>query len=237
MAVKVGIQDLMTALQRAGVPFGNSQSMETASQGLGATVQNDLYSNDPALNALRSAYRSQLDQVAQADQALSKVYSDPNSPLFTNNVYAREKLISGAHNTTSNAVRTLGSAGKSRKSELDQEANQAESEYKFMTAVQKREEQRAAKLAKQGNKSTVAPGTNKKLNQSGLQDPQSIDTFLNAPAKFQDQFIRDYQRGKYDNPDKSVNDALSQYNEIYNPKKKTARTPEQNAKLLEEAFK
>jgi len=205
MAIKVGAQDLMASLQKAGVPFGNAQAMQQATPGLASNIQTDLYANDPALQAMRNTFQSQLAQVAEMDKKLSSVYSDPNSPLFTNNIYAREKIVSGAHGTNSNAVRSISSMGRSRKSELDQQANEAVTLYRQLTAMQNKEEAIASKAVKSSGKKGTSQkvansvGRTQQLKQqkwelAGLSDPDAIAVFERAPVDFQNQWVREYQK-------------------------------------------
>lgn len=152
MAVKVGIDELMKSLQKAGVPFGNSAAMQGAQPGLGQAIQGQVYGQDTQLPELRSNYMSQLDQIHQMDKKLAGVYGDPSSQLYIENPMNRERVISGASNTGYKAVSGVNSRIKQRKSELDQTVTQALSYYKELTTLQAREEARAEKLAKEAER-------------------------------------------------------------------------------------
>lgn len=149
MAYKVPVQALMASLQKAGVPMQGSDAMQGATPGLGQTISSQVQSADTVGPQIKANFLKQLDQVAQMDQKLGAVYSDPTSPLHTNNVYAREKIISGAHSTNSSAVKNLAGKYQDHQKSLDDQVSETVDLYKQLTALQAKEEARAEKLAKE----------------------------------------------------------------------------------------
>lgn len=149
MAYKVPVQDLMKSLQSAGAPFGNSQAMEGATPGLGQAIQSQVRGADTVGPQIKQKFMDQLAQVAHMDQKLGAVYADPTSPLYTDNVSAREKIISGAHSTNSQAAKTIAGRLESHQKGLDDQVNETVDLYKQLTAMQKREEANAEKAAKE----------------------------------------------------------------------------------------
>lgn len=149
MATRVPISDLMASLQKAGAPFGNSAAMQQATPGLQDTLTQQITQADPYGPQLKDNFMKQLSQVAEMDQKLNSVYSDPTSPLFTNNIMAREKIRSGAYNTGSSAVGNLAKRYKENEKSIQQQVKDTLDHYKQLTALAAKEEDRAERLIKE----------------------------------------------------------------------------------------
>ncbi len=205
MAVGSSPLELLTALQKAGAPInGTSYDMSAAIPGLKQNVQDTVYGQDTVVPDLRNKYKGQLDALAAMDQKLAGVYGDPSSPLYIERASSRQSAISGARNTGQKEVGRIQTQAKTRKSELDTQVNDAVSLFRQLEAVQKQEENLAAKAAKSSNKKTASQKAadastraqaikQKQWDLAGLSDSDAIATFERAPKDFQDQWVREYQ--------------------------------------------
>lgn len=203
------VQELNDVLSKSNLPFGDSAQMQQAQPFARQQLGQQVMGQDTQLPQISQDYKTKLDAIAQMDKKLSGVYGDPTSQLYIENPMAREQAIYAPRSTGQRELSRIDSMFQGRQKELDQTVNEAFNVYKQLTTLQSREEARAKKLAKGGKKKTTSSKVTDSLQRSqelqrqrlqlaGIASDTGInedaaDIFLNAPTKFQEQLIRDFQ--------------------------------------------
>lgn len=212
----VSYTELMRVLQKTGAPMGDSSAMDAASPALRDSVSQNVQPDRSRSSGFKSSYMDQIHKIAQMDQKLGNLYSDPTSELYMENPLQREKAMSGARNTYQNAANDLGNESNKAYNDETREAestiDDAVSLYKQLTAQQKREEAELKKLQKEADKASKKSGSgkskdlaqkvadslsrseetkNQRLDLAGIHNNEAANIFFNAPKAFQDTWIRD----------------------------------------------
>lgn len=197
MASNISINELLDVLKKTGAPFDTSGNMANASPFLGEKVRGQVYGQDTVLPGLKKKYHGQLDQIAQMDQKLGSLYSDPSSNLFIANPVARERLKAGASQTGYQAASGVQSEIKQQTSQLDQEVQDTMSLYTRLQQLQAKQEAETEKESKRlesENKKTTAASTKAQTAQKKQVDQYLKDTGQDITNKAQiyNQKARDY---------------------------------------------
>lgn len=216
----VSFQELTDVLQKSGLPFGNSEEMDKASLYAEDQIRGQIPMADFGGEGIKQARMQQIAQIAQMDQKLAGVFSDPSSDLYIERASSREPIRSSAYSTGHGAVSNITNLYKTRKAEAERElelkVDKAVSMYSKLTTLQAREEarlEREAKKTGKGNSSTVNQAISQikkgRYDLAGLVDPDAIAVYERTPADFQKQWVTEYQQA-IENGDASV-DASENY--------------------------
>ncbi len=260
----VSYDELTSTLQKSGLPLGNSVAMQQATPFGRQAIQGQVFGQDTQLSGFKNEYKSKLDALAQADQKLGAVYSDPSSKLYIEHPLQRERLLTGGPRAT--GQKELGRVTdmyKSREKDLDDQVEETFSLYKQLENLQSQEEARIKRLEKEMAKgakkgSQAAKGISDKISDSknrkyeleshrlslaGIENQGAADAFLKKTKPFQEQFIRDYQlvKDKVNLPGgwqpSDIDKAFKEFDtkKILTPKK-APKTKTNNLDKLKQAF-
>lgn len=146
------VQDLLAALQKTKLSFGNSDQMSMDQLGAEDQLRGVMSPDYSPLEPIKQAHMSQIAQIAAMDQKLAGAYASPNSPLYIENPMKRESLVGSASNRGYKVASSLADEGQRVKKQITQDFEQsidkAVSLYRTLTTLQSKEEARAEKASK-----------------------------------------------------------------------------------------
>lgn len=207
------IDELLGVLQKSGLPFGSGEEMKKASPFAKYPVQEQVFSQDHQIEGIKKGYMDKLAKVAQMDQKLAGVYSNPNSNMFIENPIAREKLRIGAENVGYKEAGDIIQRVPERTKELNDQADQALDVYKELVKEQVATEKELKKKGKKG-KSSGGIKLTKEQKLAGFQDAAAANYWSKIKeTDFKREWIQNILSEAADVPDEgySIKDIKDRY--------------------------
>lgn len=118
------ITDLMSVLQKSGLPLGQFPLEQTGTYQR-EQIAGAVYGGDTRMEAAKSKYMDSINRLAQLDGKLSGYYSDPGSKVYLENAADRERAISGAFSAQSQEPNKYAQEMNDIKSELENKISEA----------------------------------------------------------------------------------------------------------------
>ena len=214
-----------------GDSFSMGQAMPFAKSALqGAAGQ------DPMVSAQAEAYKAKLAKIAQMDQKLAGVYSDPKSKLYIEHAGQRDRAVGGAIDVENKDLSRINQDKKSAEKAADDKVDTALELYRATASAMTKleaEVKRNTKKAGKGKKSSddflkQMKAAMDKINygiteDAGIQDPEAANLFTTTPVDFQRKWLRDVLSGADEIPEggftlQEVQDNLKAWKDKYQPK-------------------
>lgn len=231
----IGINELMDAIKRSGLPFGDALKMRNLpdaalQEGLGGAIRgsNPITSQVPQL---RTQYHQQLSKISEMDQKLASVYGDPSSKLYIEHAGARQRAMNPASDLGYKAAGDIQQQAVKEQRNVNQQENQQEQDindavknYKQLAAIQVREEKRLKKLGKgKGSGGTIKLTKDQKL--AGFKDSNAANYWQNIKeSEFKKAWVQSILENPQDVPEGgwTIPQIQTVYDD-YSNKKKTAK--------------
>lgn len=198
----ISINELTQAIQRSGLPFGDPLAMRQALPMAKNRIAGEMQ-NDPRIGQAQGNYQNALKRIADADQRLNKIYSDPGSSMYIENPSTRERLRSSTENIGYRVANVEEKKVNQVRKDIEDNIDAAVDLYRQFVTVAETDAKARAKTTKSGSTSTSKSSSKQSeadkerkalgltlSDQAGISDERAREVFLNAPSAFQKTFLR-----------------------------------------------
>lgn len=201
----ISLSELKGVIEKSGLQGGDYNNMKQGLSEAKYKIANTVYGQDTQTSSLKDEYMSKLAKVAQIDQKLSKLYSDPSSKLYIERASSRDNAKFGAINVEQQGLKDTATQIDNRQKELEDIIKEATALYQDQISEQNLKENEYAKTPSgiQENtqeaiqKEDIQKQTKLKSlsDKTGITDQNALDQLNELTENEQDAYIRDLQAG------------------------------------------
>lgn len=132
----ISYSELTSALEKAGLPLSGKKQMQEALPYARGAIQTAVQSQDTQLPQYNAEYKAKLAKLAEMDQKLAPMYSDPSSSMYIERASTRDNILGGAENVGLQDLSSTGQKILNRQKEIEQQQQDALTFFRDLISAQ-----------------------------------------------------------------------------------------------------
>lgn len=133
----ISYSELTSALEKAGLPLSGKKDMQASLPYARGAIQGAVQSQDTQIPQYQGEYKAKLAKLAEMDQKLAPMYSDPSSSMYIERASTRDNILGGAENVGLQDLSSTGQKILTRQKELEQQQQDALTFFRDLIGLQK----------------------------------------------------------------------------------------------------
>lgn len=133
----ISYSELTSALEKAGLPLSGKKQMEASLPYARGAIQGAVQGQDTQIPQYQTEYKAKLAKLAEMDQKLAPMYSDPSSSMYIERASTRDNILGGAENVGLQDLSSTGQKILTRQKELEQQQQDALTFFRDLIGMQK----------------------------------------------------------------------------------------------------